>query len=95
MSALKNSFYRPCQILERVDAFLPTVLCCLRKNMILVNVIEERYVDPADYSIKPTTDSNILVFRNLAQAMIPGSRLARVEIERSVYSETMQDILER
>lgn len=82
------------------------------KNLILTNVIEERLVDPADYTYRhrheddgnngaggstasPTrTDTTTTtaggggrlrkVERRISQAMIPGSRLVRVEIAKSL-----------
>ena len=56
---------------------------------------EERFVDPADYSAEPTIEKKILVQRELSQAMVPGSRLTKVEIEKSTYDEKMSNIVER
>jgi hypothetical protein len=58
-----------------------------RKNLILVNVIEERWIDSADYSATNTT--RLLTQRELSQAMIPGTHLAKVEVEKMVYDAKM------
>jgi hypothetical protein len=58
-----------------------------RKNLILVNVIEERWIDSADYSTTNTT--RLLTQRELSQAMIPGTHLAKVEVEKMVYDSKM------
>jgi hypothetical protein len=55
-----------------------------RKNLILTNVVEERWVDSSDYST--ATQEKVLASRQLSQAMIPGSRLMKVEIDESLYN---------
>ena len=64
-----------------------------RKNLILTNVVEERHVNKSHYTKNTTTtddDDNdnknniILARRNLSQAMIPGFRLRKVEIDKSI-----------
>eukprot|EP00531_Pseudo-nitzschia_arenysensis_P019896 CAMPEP_0116150424 /NCGR_PEP_ID=MMETSP0329-20121206/19539_1 /TAXON_ID=697910 /ORGANISM="Pseudo-nitzschia arenysensis, Strain B593" /LENGTH=133 /DNA_ID=CAMNT_0003646935 /DNA_START=51 /DNA_END=452 /DNA_ORIENTATION=+ len=63
------------------------------KNLILTNVIEERYIDPSDYNYREqndnetnnnetmeTMDRTIKVERQISQAMIPGSRLVKAEL---------------
>jgi hypothetical protein len=62
-----------------------------RKNLILTDVEEERWIDTSDYST--TNDSKILARRNLAQAMIPGSHLRKVEIDKSTYTEKVEPIV--
>jgi hypothetical protein len=53
----------------------------------LVNVIEERWIDSADYST--TNKTRLLTQRELSQAMIPGTHLAKVEVEKIVYDAKM------
>lgn len=62
-----------------------------RKNLILTNVEEERWIDTSDYS--NTNDSKILSRRNLSQAMIPGIHLRKVEIDKSTYTEKVEPIV--
>ena len=56
--------------------------------MILTNVVEERHVNKSHYTKITTDDDNknniILARRNLSQAMIPGFRLRKVEIDKSI-----------
>ena len=56
--------------------------------MILTNVVEERWIYSSDYS--STTSKRLLARRELSQAMIPGSRLVRVEIDSTVYKEKVE-----
>jgi hypothetical protein len=53
--------------------------------------VEERWIDSSDYSTK--TNKQILVQRELSQAMIPGSRLTKVEIDQSTYEARMAPVL--
>jgi len=84
-----------------------TFMCLDRlKNIILTNVVEERFIDIADYqypmsteeqknmsdptetlSSIPSTDRILPVKRYLGQAMIPGERLVKVEIDRSIHDQ--------
>lgn len=52
-------------------------------NLILTDVAEERIISTSDYS--DSKDEKIPAVRMLGQALIPGERLAKVEIERSVF----------
>lgn len=61
-----------------------------RKNIILTNVVEERLIDSSNYSA--TTTKKLLARRELSQAMIPGDRLVRVEIDQTAF-ETRIGIL--
>lgn len=68
-----------------------------RKNLILSQVLEERTVDAAVYSDNDTPSSNpnntmITAKRSLAQAMIPGSHLIKVEIDQSTYDQYVQPV---
>ena len=84
-----------------------SILCAVasihRKNLILTNVTEERYIDPLDYRYR-VDDSNevqndaddsgevpserrIRVERHISQAMIPGFRLVKAEISRDLLEE--------
>eukprot|EP00980_Cylindrotheca_fusiformis_P013501 scaffold3450_cov114-Cylindrotheca_fusiformis.AAC.6 len=67
-------------------------LVCLDriKNLILSNVVEERWVYSEDYSRETTLDRKVLVRRELSQAMVPGSRLLRVEIEKRIYVKNVK-----
>jgi hypothetical protein len=58
-------------------------LFCFRKNLILTNVVEERWVDTSNYSVE-NKGKGVLARRDLSQALIPGFRLRLVEIDRSV-----------
>ena len=58
-----------------------------RKNLILTNVIEERYIDSSDYTT--TNSTKILARRELSQAMVPGSHLVKIEIDQSIYESHM------
>ncbi len=63
-----------------------------RKNVILTNVIEERLINTRDYIYEPTNSTanrQMTVRRELGQAMIPGSRLVKVEIEKSIHDDIM------
>jgi hypothetical protein len=71
--------------------FLNFTFSCYRKNLILTNVEEERWIDSSDYST--TNDSKILARRNLSQAMIPGIHLRKVEIEKSTYTEKVEPVI--
>jgi len=59
-----------------------------KKNLILINAIEERIVMSKDYS--NTTDQEIHVTRELSQVMIPGERLQKVEITQSLFDSKLQ-----
>ena len=50
-----------------------------------MDVWEERTIDPRDYGA--TGIDRVPVKRELAQAMIPGKHLVKVEIERAVYDQ--------
>lgn len=58
-----------------------------RKNMILMDVVEERVIDSRDYG--STTPKRLAVKRELSQAMIPGKHLVKVEIEKDLYETKM------
>ena len=61
-----------------------TFLCLDRlTNIILSNAVEERVISSADYS--DTTHEHMIVTRNLSQAMIPGERLRKVEVDASTF----------
>jgi small nuclear ribonucleoprotein (snRNP)-like protein len=61
-----------------------TFLCLDRlTNIILSNAVEERNISSADYS--ETTHEHIVVTRNLSQAMIPGERLRKVEVDAATF----------
>jgi hypothetical protein len=65
-----------------------------RKNLILSQVVEERTVDLSVYSHeKDAPSSEISAKRLLAQAMIPGSHLVKVEIAQSTYDKFIQPVL--
>ena len=65
-----------------------------RKNLILSQVVEERTVDSSVYSHeKDAPSSEISAKRLLAQAMIPGSHLVKVEIAQSTYDKFIQPVL--
>ena len=57
--------------------------------MILMDVIEQRRVNRADYS-ENVTPKEFFVHRELAQAMIPGKHLIKVEIEKKIFEEKMK-----
>lgn len=61
-----------------------------RKNVILTNVIEERTIQTIDYIYEPsvsTVNKEMTVRRELLQAMIPGSRLIKVEIAKNIHDD--------
>ena len=61
-----------------------TFLCLDRlSNIVLSNAGEERTISSADYS--DTTHEHIIVTRNLCQAMIPGERLRKIEVDASTF----------
>lgn len=59
------------------------------KNMILCDVVEERWINASDYST--TSNERIHVQRRLAQAMVPGKFLTKVEVVKETY-ELLQAI---
>lgn len=72
-------------------------LVCLDRiqNLILTNVVEERWINTGDYSrTVPMSENKILVRRELSQAMVPGSRLIKVEIEKRQYDDKMKGLEE-
>jgi hypothetical protein len=60
------------------------------KNMILMDVIEQRVINRADYSAD-ATPKEFLVERELAQAMLPGKHLVKVEIEKEEFEARMKE----
>ncbi len=67
-----------------------TFLCVDRlTNLILTNALEERMISSSDYS--DTTDEQVLVTRNLSQAMIPGERLKKVEVEKATFDSILKN----
>lgn len=60
-------------------------LVCLDRlrNLVLTNAVEERFVQQSDYSNHG--DKKIAVKRLLGQAMVPGSRLEKVEVEKFLF----------
>ena len=82
--------------------------CNDRKNLILTNVTEERWIDPSDYKYRVgggggdnddgestneasnggdgSVDGRIKVQRLISQAMIPGNRLVKAEINMAPYA---------
>lgn len=76
-----------------------TFICMDRlKNIILVDVWEERTIRPSDYGASITTTATttpgsnvsndcVPVRRELAQAMIPGKHLVKVEIDEELYEK--------
>jgi hypothetical protein len=71
--------------------FLNFAFTFYRKNLILTSVVEERWIDTSDYST--TNNSKILARRNLSQAMIPGTHLCKVELDKSTYTEHVEPIV--
>jgi small nuclear ribonucleoprotein (snRNP)-like protein len=78
-----------------------TFLCIDRlSNIILTNnVVEERTIELADYrqhnSNRSSNKNNCQTLsckRVLAQAMIPGSRLVKVEVEQSIHEQIMNSL---
>jgi small nuclear ribonucleoprotein (snRNP)-like protein len=66
-------------------------LVCLDRlrNLVLTGVVEERVVLQADYA--NSGDAAIRVRRELSQAMVPGSRLEKVEVERHIFDRMESD----
>ena len=66
-------------------------LICLDRlrNLVLTGVTEERVVLQSDYARKG--DSAIRVQRELSQAMVPGSRLKKVEVQGHVFDRMESD----
>ena len=60
-----------------------------RRNMILMDVLEERQIDPKDYEGSTCKSERLPVQRELSQAMIPGKHLVKVEIEKEIYDKKM------
>ena len=61
-------------------------------NLILTNVREEREIQIDDYKLNNTGNDKgdnkkrmMKVDRRLSQAMVPGSRIIKVEIEQSIH----------
>ena len=67
-------------------------LCQNRKNLILSNVTEERTVDAALYT-GSTGGKTITTKRVLAQAMIPGTHLVKVQLAQSIYQQLVEPVL--
>jgi small nuclear ribonucleoprotein (snRNP)-like protein len=74
-------------------------LCIDRlRNIILTNVVERRTIQTSDYRFgdeshdpeDASTNKTLPVERHLGQAMVPGSRLVKVEIEKSIHEEKMK-----
>ncbi|CAB9518893.1 expressed unknown protein [Seminavis robusta] len=66
-----------------------TFICLDRlKNMILMDVIERRVINRVDYSPE-MSPKEFPVQRELAQAMIPGKHLVKVEMEKEVYQKRL------
>ena len=69
-----------------------TFLCVDRlQNIILTDVVERRTIDTADYGFSDGASSKknktlLPVQRHLAQAMVPGNRLVKVEIAESIHN---------
>ena len=69
------------------------ILHKFRKNLILCQVVEERKVNSAMYS--EATDGEIITTKRvLAQAMIPGIHLVKVEVSKTEYQQLVQPILQ-
>jgi small nuclear ribonucleoprotein (snRNP)-like protein len=58
-----------------------------KKNLILVNAVEERVVACSDYS--DTNNGEVIVTRELSQVMIPGERLTRIEIAQPLFDSAL------
>lgn len=61
-----------------------------RKNLILKDVVEERWVDTSVYAGANDNEKSskvIVAKRNLSQAMIPGKHLVKVEVSQQLYKE--------
>lgn len=67
--------------------YVPLVGVSGRRNIILSNVLEERTIDPALLNL-PTVGQRqpLATTRSLSQALIPGSRLVKVEVPSDVYN---------
>ena len=59
-----------------------------RKNVILVNALEERVVLSRFYS--NNTDKEVAVSRALNQVMIPGERITKVEINEAIFHASLE-----
>ncbi|KAI2501979.1 hypothetical protein MHU86_12462 [Fragilaria crotonensis] len=71
-----------------------TLICIDRlKNLILSQVVEERTVDSALYS-GSTGGKIITTKRVLAQAMVPGIHLVKVELAQSVYEQCVEPVFQ-
>lgn len=66
------------------------VFLCYSKNMILMDVIERRTIQRTDY-FPDREPKEFEVQRELAQAMIPGKHLVKVEIDKDVFEKRMKD----
>ena len=60
--------------------------------MILMDVLEEREINPEDYEGSTCKAKRVPVQRELSQAMIPGKHLFKVEIDKEVYRKKMAKI---
>ncbi|KAG7357317.1 LSM domain containing protein [Nitzschia inconspicua] len=78
-----------------------TFICIDRlSNIILTNnVVEERTIHTADYSqykkssLSPSyIDRQLSMKRHLGQAMIPGSRLVKVELEETTHEQILKSL---
>jgi hypothetical protein len=70
-----------------------SLLLFRRKNIILSNVTEERYVDSSMYETAKTPSQLITVKRRLSQAMIPGPHLVKVEVTKAVYDVAIEPVM--
>ena len=57
-------------------------------NIILTDAVEERMISTSDYS--DSTNATLPAVRKLGQALIPGERLTKVEIEKSLLDTRIQ-----
>lgn len=66
-------------------------LVCLDRlrNLVLTGVVEERLVRQIDYCSNSSVEPNkqVVVKRKLSQAMVPGSRLEKVQVEQRSYGQ--------
>ena len=68
-------------------------LYIFRKNIILKDVVEERWVDSSVYNSNTTNGNVVVAKRRLSQAMIPGKHLVKVQISQDLYKEHVEPIL--
>lgn len=68
--------------------------CIFRKNLILKDVEEERWVDSSVYNHDGDGKNDVVVAkRRLSQAMIPGNHLVKVQVSRGLYEENVPPVL--